>query len=62
MGESTLPFKHLNFLSGVVQNNTERSIFVTDKLNLLNCYMGEFVITNIKYKQKAYLLTKIKNT
>lgn len=58
MGESTLPFKHLNFLSGVVQNNTERSIFVTDKLNLLKCYMEEFVITNIKYKHKAYLLTK----
>lgn len=48
MGESTLTFKHLNFLSEVMQNNTTRNFFVTNKHNLLNCNMEEFVIPDIK--------------
>lgn len=59
---STFTFKHLSCLSEILQNNTERSIFVTNELNPLNCYMEELVITNIKYKYKAYLLTERTNS
>lgn len=58
MRGSTFTSKYLSSLSEVVQSNTERSIFVTNKLNLLNCYMEEFVVTNIKQKYIAYLLKK----
>lgn len=58
MRGSTFTSKYLSSLSEVVQSNTERSIFVTNKLNLLNCYMEEFVVTNIKQKYIVYLLKK----
>lgn len=48
MEESTLTFKYLNSLSEVMWNNTTINIFVTNKYNLLNCNMEEFVIPDIK--------------
>lgn len=59
MEESPLTFKYLNFLRvGLCSTALNKVFFVTDILNLLNCYMKEFGIANSKCTYNAYLLTE----